>query len=126
MADLKGLTLPIEKGWDGYFTPRNRSDVLKESIRMILSVRPGEYINEPEFGSQLKDLLFDPNDELTQSRAKAYVTEAVRQWDDRIDVSRIDITVDGEKIYLQVEYYDTEEQLPDKVEAIIGNKERIV
>ena len=37
---------------------------IHESIIQILGTRPGERFMRPEFGSKLKDLVFEPNDEV--------------------------------------------------------------
>ena len=48
----------------------------------------------PQFGANLKSLVFAPNNATTASLASYYVTDALSRWEPRIDVLAITVTAD--------------------------------
>lgn len=67
----------------------NGTDKINASIRTILQTRPGERMFEPEFGSRLYDLIFEPNDVLTNQLLYVYTAEALARWERRIRITRV-------------------------------------
>jgi phage baseplate assembly protein W len=63
-----------------------RGDDIREAIAMILSTPKGQRVMRPEFGCQIHDLLFAPNDATTAGLAAYYVEEALLMWEPRIRV----------------------------------------
>jgi len=84
----------LGSGWK--FPPRldNRGRIelvheeqdVEEAIRMILMTRKGERPMRPEFGCEIHDLVFAPNEPATTGLARRYVLEALQMWEPRIDV----------------------------------------
>lgn len=84
----------LGSGWK--FPPRldNRGRIelvheeqdVDEAIRMILMTRKGERPMRPEFGCEIHDLVFAPNEPATTGLARRYVLEALQMWEPRIDV----------------------------------------
>ncbi len=62
---------------------------IHESIIQILGTRPGERSMRPEFGSRLKDLVFEPNDEVLKGLIRHYVIDAVKRWEKRIVITGV-------------------------------------
>ena len=69
-------------------------DHINESIRQILGTRIGERVRLLEFGSRLKELVFEPNDDVLKNLAKVYVADAIRSWEKRVILKEIDINSD--------------------------------
>ena len=65
---------------------------IHESILQILGTRPGERFMNPEFGSRLKDLVFEPNDSILKGLIGHYVIDAIERWEKRVLVT--DVTFD--------------------------------
>jgi phage baseplate assembly protein W len=72
----------------------NGMDKIQASIRDILMTRPGERLMQPEYGSRLADLIFEPNDPITNQLLYIYTVEALQRWERRIRVSGIDFVQD--------------------------------
>lgn len=66
---------------------------IHESILQILGTRPGERFMNPEFGSRLRDLVFEPNDSILEGLIRHYVIDAIERWEKRVYVT--DVTFDG-------------------------------
>ena len=78
---------------------------IHESIIQILSTRPGERFMEPEFGSKLKDLVFESNDQVLQGLIRHHVITALKRWEKRIiitDISFGDTAVNTDRHLLPV------------------------
>ena len=46
----------------------------------------------PDFGSRLRELVFEPINASTKARLAQYVTEALATWEPRIQVLRVDVS----------------------------------
>jgi phage baseplate assembly protein W len=106
----------LGSGWK--FPPRldNRGQIevvheeqdVEEAIKLILMTRKGERPMRPEFGCEIHDLVFAPNDPSTTGLARRYVQEALGMWEPRIDV--LDVRTapgrgDGSAIVLDIRYH---------------------
>ncbi len=63
---------------------------VRQAIYIILDTSPGERVMRPQFGSRLHELVFEPANAQTARIAERYVTEALTQWEPRIEV--LDVT----------------------------------
>ncbi|MGB9927641.1 MAG: GPW/gp25 family protein [Methanosarcina sp.] len=101
-----GMSFPlqIEGGkfkWSAY------EESIEESIMLILSTAKGERIMRPRFGCSLSELVFAKNDMSTASLAIFYVEEALKEWEPRIELVKVDAnpdTEEGNKLKIEVEY----------------------
>ena len=62
---------------------------ISENLRYLLSTSPGERVNNPEYGSDLPSLLFEPNDEILQDLAFVAITESIARFEPRIRVTGV-------------------------------------
>ncbi len=62
---------------------------IHESILQILGTRPGERFMRPEFGSRLKDLVFEQNDEVLKGLVRHYVIDAIERWEKRVIITSV-------------------------------------
>ena len=73
----------------------NGLDKIQASIRDILTTRPGERLMQPEYGSRLFDLVFEPNDFVTNQLLYIYTAEALQRWEPRIQVTGVTFATDN-------------------------------
>ena len=101
-----GLRFPfrIEEGklaWSKY------EDSIRESVMLILSTAIGERVMRPDFGCKLHELVFSPNDTSTASLAIFHVEEALKKWEPRIELIKVDANADkkeGDRLNISIEY----------------------
>jgi phage baseplate assembly protein W len=95
------LPLPDEHGelaWPGL------AQSVRESIRIILSTRPGEQLMRPEFGGGLDRVLHEPNTITTRRRIRDLVQESLARWERRILVDAVEVwEVPDEPSHVRVE-----------------------
>ena len=82
---------------------------IHESILQILGTRPGERFMNPEFGSRLKDLVFEPNDSVLKGLIRHYVIDAIERWEKRVYVTDVSFddspeAVDANAIPVRISY----------------------
>lgn len=62
------------------------------AIRQILGTRIGSRVIDRNFGSDLREILFTPIDEVSIARVRFAVTSAIQQWERRVEL--LDVAVD--------------------------------
>jgi phage baseplate assembly protein W len=80
---------------------------IDEAIRIILMTRKGERPMRPEFGSDLHEIVFAPNDASTAGLARRYVFEALARWEPRIEVQEVTAEFDADnpsRLMIEISY----------------------
>lgn len=91
-----GLSFPLQTDARGQILLVTGSEDIEQSIRMILSTRPGERVMRPTFGCRAHELLFEPRSAATASLLQEYVHQALRMWEPRIEIIQVNVTNDEE------------------------------
>jgi hypothetical protein len=89
-----GLSFPPAADSRGAVATIAYEDDIRQSIQIILGTNPGERVMRPDFGAGLRDFVFEPADLATAHRVQTRVQEALIDWEPRIDVMQVDVTVD--------------------------------
>lgn len=103
-----GLSFPLRTNPRGEIALVSGSEDIEQAIRIILSTRPGERVMRPTFGCRASELLFEPFTATTISMLQGYVFDALRMWEPRIEVTRVDVVNEGGSIGIlmaEIEYY---------------------
>lgn len=102
-----GWAFPVQVDKRGRIALSRREADVEEAMLMILLTPKGQRVMRPEFGCDIHDLLFAPNDATTAGLAIYYVEEALAMWEPRIRL--IDVTADAdpdhaERLLITIEY----------------------
>ena len=98
----------VDRRGDGSVAFRWAADEasVRQSIQIILSTAKGERAMRPDFGCNLRSMVFSPNNGATRAAAAFEVREALRQWEPRIEV--LDVTAEAgespEQMLIDVAY----------------------
>ena len=84
-----GWAFPISVDARGRIGLARQVTDIEQAIMMILLTPKGQRVMRPEFGCQIHDLIFAPNDANTWGMAEYYVEEALRFWEPRIEVLNV-------------------------------------
>ena len=82
----KGLTLSPS----GRISMVDGDASVRQAILLLLSTSPGERAMRPDYGCDLRQLVFSPNDETTAGLAIHYVRQALQMWEPRVEIVRLD------------------------------------
>ena len=63
---------------------------VRQSIRVILSTRPGEQLMRPDFGGGLDRMVHEPNTLTTRRRIRDLVRDSLSRWERRILLDRVE------------------------------------
>ena len=95
-----GLSFPMrseEKNGGHPIVMAVEEESVRQAIWMILGTAPGERMMRPDFGCGIHNLVFAPNTAGTAGQIITAVTDALTQWEPRIDVLNVDVVVDPEQ-----------------------------
>jgi phage baseplate assembly protein W len=102
-----GWAFPVGVDARGRIALSRRERDIEEAIMMILLTPKGQRLMRPEFGCQIHDLVFAPNDATTEGLAIYYVEEALAMWEPRIQVLGVRANPDPgapERLLIEIEY----------------------
>lgn len=103
----KGWKFPVNVDTGGNIRMSEHEDNIKEAILIILSTAKGERVMRPDFGCGIHDLVFAQINSAVFSLIRSSVTEALKKWEPRIDVIKVDISsekADEGKLLVNIEY----------------------
>jgi phage baseplate assembly protein W len=91
---------------DGRLTFPTLEQSVRDSIRIILTTRPGEQLLRPQFGAGLQNFLEEPNTVSTRSRIRAAIVSSLQAYEGRAAFDRVDVDpVDGAPGQLRVQIF---------------------
>lgn len=83
--------LPLPDGHGAMAFPTLENSV-RQSIKIILSTRPGERIMRPGFGGGLENMLHQQNTLTTRRQIRDLITESLERWEKRILLDNVDVS----------------------------------
>ena len=90
----KGIAFPPRVGADGRMLWSEGERNIQESIAIILKTEPSERAQLPRFGAGLSAFLFEPNNAATHARIAHAIDSALKKWEPRIAVERVEVAAD--------------------------------
>jgi uncharacterized protein len=103
----RGWAFPVAVDDTGRIAMAGADELVRQSIRSILSTWPGERVMRPGFGCALQDLVFAVNDDATADEVAGAVREALAVWEPRIDVLDVYAAADpttAEVLLVEINY----------------------
>lgn len=86
-----GLTLPLSFGDNTFNQSFLTKDQVKSNIKNLLLTKRGERILQPEFGSNLQELLFEQSVDDLETKIEDTITDTLEQWLPYVTAEEIDI-----------------------------------
>ena len=94
MADVRYINIdfPFRDSKNGYYFKLNKSDkeAIKADLLHLLLTNKGERLYMPDFGSDLKKFIFQPNDSITHSEIKDNLNQTIKMYIPNLVVDSID------------------------------------
>lgn len=91
-----GISLPLQFDNNTFTQTFQTSEQVKSNIKNLLLTKKGERILQPEFGSGLQELLFEPSTVDFEGRIEDTINESLQQWLPYVTVEEIDIEATDE------------------------------
>ena len=87
-----GLKLPFNRDKSGLFgRTQTTLEQAGSNIKNLLLTAKGERVMQPDFGSRLRELLFEQYTEDLSSRIQSEIQEAISTWLPYINISNVNI-----------------------------------
>ena len=103
----RGIAFPMRVDHTGSIALVGGPEDIDRSIVMVLSTAKGERLMRPEFGCGIHDHLFAPADGATAGLIAQEVRRALNRWEPRIDLLRVDVSVDDQEhacLWIEIGY----------------------
>ncbi len=91
-----GAPYPIETNVYGYLHTTSDLDQIKSDMLILLLTNPGERVMLPQFGTPLRELIFEPSDDIIIDQAKQMIAKSIALFEPRVTVSAIDVSTSAE------------------------------
>lgn len=91
----KDAGFPNNEQWN--FNSGSDLEILASSVKMVLITAKGERIMEPDYGTNLRVLLFEQNTEGLQEMAQREIVDAMTRWEPRVELTGLNITKNDDR-----------------------------
>ena len=71
--------------------------ILESSVKMLLKTKRGERVMQPQYGTNLQQLLFENDPKTVIGLATQEVTSSLSQWEPRVQLIALDATNNGDR-----------------------------
>jgi phage baseplate assembly protein W len=90
--DFLGAPYPVRLHPRGLLHVQGGIDQVKSDLLILLLTNPGERVMLPDYGTPLRKLVFEPNDDTLRGTARDMIIASIRTWEPRITVEAIEVT----------------------------------
>lgn len=108
------ITYPFKNSPKGFFLDLTTTDnqAIKSDLMHLILTRKGQRLYNPDFGTNLLQFIFEPNDNLTFSQIKQEITDVVKKYLPSLQINEISVTESEESEYaavLRIDYSITDD-----------------
>jgi len=88
------INFPFQDSSKGFFLDLNNNDsaAIKADLMHLILTRKGERLYLPDFGTNLLQYIFNPNDSKTQSEIKEEISQVVKKYLPKLQVNEVTVT----------------------------------
>lgn len=103
----QNIAFPFAIDSAGRTAEASQSAHVQQLIEQILFTSPGERVNRPSFGCELRRIIFSPGRDELMAAVEAMVQGALTQWAGHlIQLQSVDIRLDGDQLSVEVSYIE--------------------
>jgi phage baseplate assembly protein W len=108
MSDSINIGFPFRNNNKGLFLDMNEDDnsAIKSDLTHLLLTQKGQRYYSPDFGTNLRKYLFEPNDDITHTEIKTELNETVKKYIPNLTITNLEITRQDSSEYLAVVKFD--------------------
>lgn len=119
--DTTGVSFPLRIDNLGRVASQTGDENIHVKIMEVLLTAPGERLHLPEFGCGLRDLVFDPNNDVLAATTEFTINAALQRWlGNEILVESVDVAAAGEaEITIEVAYIRRDQFERSKIKIAI-------
>lgn len=98
------IDFPFKNSSNGDFIKLNDNDneAIKADLMHLILTNKGERLYLPDFGTNLRRYIFEPNDNLTLSDIKGEITETIKKYIPKLKLKTISVEESNEEEYTSI------------------------
>jgi phage baseplate assembly protein W len=104
---------------------QNNYAAINNSISNIIFTNKGEKVGDPEFGTNLRRLLFAPMDRITEHLMTDEIRDAISYYEPRVVLNHISLTPDYDNNYYGINILYTIVKSPEIQSKYVGILKRL-
>jgi phage baseplate assembly protein W len=113
-----GLGFPFGITASGVVAAQQDDALLRGKVLQLLLTAPGERVNQPEYGTGLRDLVFDPNNDILAATTEFTVTRALRRFlGDQLEVQSVQVSADDSELSIEIVYLRTADLRTERLQV---------
>lgn len=118
------ISFPFEDSSEGEYLKLSKTskDALKSDFLHLILTQKGERFYLPDFGTNLRKLLFEPNDSITMNDVKEEINTALIKYLPKLQVDEIKTTInseDGRRLDVLILYTITDGVFTEREELTV-------
>jgi phage baseplate assembly protein W len=119
--DTTGVGFPLRIDDLGRVASQTGDENIQAKIMEVLLTAPGERVHLPEFGCGLRQLVFDPNNDILAATTEFSINAALQRWlGNEILVERVDVATGNEaEITIEIVYIRRDQLERSKIKIAI-------
>jgi len=86
-----GAPYPITKNPRGLLRTQNGVQQIKSDLLVLLLTNPGERVMLPGYGTPLRKLMFEQNDQTVIMMARQMIIDSIKTWEPRVTVQQLEV-----------------------------------
>lgn len=85
---------------------RNEKDKVASQLLHLLFTPKGQKLRNPQYGTDLIQYIFEPNDNLAWQSIKTEIQDSVNRWLPGVDLTNVEVMAseNGEQIFVRIDY----------------------
>jgi phage baseplate assembly protein W len=87
-----GLQYPLMKTPRGLLAQKKGIDQIKADVIQLILTNPGERVMIPEYGTPLRQFIFEPNDEIVRAQVRQVIAQSLADFEPRVEIENVEIT----------------------------------
>ena len=92
---------------------------INECLGLLLTSSKGEFLGDPDFGTDIHRYIFDHNDVAMEEIVKSQILDAVSQYMDRVEMTDISIEREDNLVRITLSYSIRNSNIGDEYELVI-------
>lgn len=119
MEEIRGVVWPVNSDMSlGIY--KDSYDSVESSLRTLLMTTRGERFMEPNFGTNLRHILFEQGNDTLRASISSDIAYAINRYEKRIALlSEISVTIDDNVAYVSFTYCLKRDVEPKKFELTV-------
>lgn len=103
----RGIGFGVGLAADGTVATTAGPENIRQSLEIILSTEPGERIMRPNFGTGLREFVYEPNTATTHRLIEERIVRSIQRWEPRVRLESVVVrtdTLDPRRAIAEVRY----------------------